>query len=154
MHTELDIARDSIAMNAILNERDNADIAQQQENLRNEMKIKGKQNKERIDNIRKEQSELRTKFIDLNDFIRDCKAKETLAHEKILHETAIKDALEQDIIDLEGKIGNLEMFHDKFKISIDDLMSYENVLNEVVQKMELFKSKDDFLDRCDALCML
>lgn len=140
-------------MNAIVNERENANTIRRQEELREETKINGKRNKIRIDDIRKRQAEIRMKFIESNDFIRQCNGKEAIASENIAYELEMKNKLKQEIDDLEMKIENLNEFHEKFKLSIDELKPYENVLDEVVERMELFDSKHDFLDRFDALCM-
>lgn len=151
MKPEWDIAHDSIAMNAITHDRDNADVIQRQKDLREETKINGKRNQKRIEKIRKMQADLRLKFIESNDFMRQCSEKETKAIEKINEETDTQRVLQQEIDELEMKIENLKKFHEKFRAAIEELKPYEEVLDQVVENMELFQTKDDFLDRCDTL---
>lgn len=152
MNNEWDRARDSIAMNAITNERDNDETIQQQQKSCEATKINGKRNQERVECIQKSQTELRLKFIESNDFMRACSEKEEIAKRKIAEENELKNCLHQEIEVLEKKIENLQRFHGKFANSINGLKSFDEVLNEVVEKMDLFKSKEDFIDRCDALC--
>lgn len=153
MSDEWDRARNSISMNAIINNRDNDETIRQQQKLREATKIKEKRNQERVECIRKSNSQLRLKFIETNDFIRACSEKEEISMRKIEEEIELKKWLHQEIVELEKKTENLEKFHAKFTNSIHGLKSFEEVLDEVVEKMKLFKSKEDFIDRCDALCM-
>lgn len=147
--------RNSIAMDAIMNYKDNDETIRQQQKLRKAIKINGKLNQERIECIRKSNSQLRLKFIETNDFIRACSEKEEIAKRNIADKNERKKCLNQQIEDLEKKIENLERFYEKFTNSINGLKSFERALDEVVVKMELCreKTKEDFIDRCDSLCM-
>lgn len=153
MNGEWDRARNSIAMNAIINNRDNEETIRQQQKLREVTKINKSHNQERVECILVSNSKLRLKFIESNDFIRACSEKEEIAKRKIAEEMKIKKCLHQEIEYLEKKIENLERFYETFTNSINGLKSFEEVLDKAVEKMELFKSKEDFFDRCDALCM-
>lgn len=147
------MARDSIAMNAIIHERNNVETIKQQLKMREQAKIDGKINAKRIEEIRKIQENLREKFIESNEFIRECSEKELGAQKKIDIEHQLQIKLQTEIDELKGSIENLNKFHDEFKAAIIELRPYEDVLEQVVDEMELFTSKRDLLDRCDAICM-
>lgn len=153
MSYEWDRARNSIAINAIINNRGNDETIRQQKIVCEATKINGKRNQERVEFIRKSNSQLRLEFIKNIDFIRACSEKEEIAKRNIEEGIELKTSLHQEIEELEEKTANLEIFHEKFTNSIHGLKSFEEALDEVVEKMKLFKSKEDFIDRCDALCM-
>lgn len=153
MYDGWDRVRDDIAMNAIIIDRDNDETIRQQQKLCNLTKINKRHNLERLECIRMSNSQLRLKFIESNDFIRSCFEKEEIAECKIAKKREMTKCLHQEIEDLEEKIDSLERFHKKFTNSINGLKSFEDVLEKLVLNMKVFKSKEDFVDRCDALCM-
>lgn len=138
-------------MNAIVHERANAVTNEQQQKMREQAKINGKLNAKRIEKIRKMQQNLREKFIESNEFIRECNDKELCAQKRIDNETELQKQLQDDIDAVTKKTGDLRKFHDELKSAIAELKPYEEVLDQVVDEMELFTSKRDLLDRCDAI---
>lgn len=147
------MAVDNIAMKTILHDRNNAEILEQQKKMREEAKVNAKRNKKRIAEVRKMQEDLRQKFIESNNFVCECEEKESEILKKIAVEEEIGNKLQKDIDDMEKRIKDLNDFHENtFKPAIEELSVYEDVLDKVVDEMDLFKSKEDFLDRCDSLC--
>lgn len=147
------MAVDNIAMKTILHNRNNAEILEQQEKMREEAKVNAKRNKKRIKEVRKMQEDLRLKFIESNNFICECEEKEAEISKKIAAEEEIGNKLQKDIDDMEERIKDLTDFHENtFKPAIERNSVYEDVLEKVVNESDLFKSKEDFLDRCDSLC--
>ncbi|XP_031626714.1 structural maintenance of chromosomes protein 1A [Contarinia nasturtii] len=145
---------DNIIMSKVLSDRKNAEVIEQQERMREEVKDKGRRNKKRLKEIRKMQKELRQKFIETNDFINECEHKEAEADKKIAAEVKLQNKLKNDIDDYEERIRKLTEYHeDELKPAIKELSVYENVLQEVVDDMDLFDSKEDFLDRVEALLL-
>lgn len=144
---------DNIIMKKVLSDRKNAEVIEQQERMHEEAKIKGRRNKKRLKEIRKMQKDLRQKFIETNDFINECEQKECEADKKIAAEMEIQKKLQNDIEDYQERIRKLTEYHDEqLKPAIKELSIYEDVLQEVVDDMDLFESKEDFLDRVEALC--
>lgn len=149
------MAPDAVTMSKVVNERESEEVIQQQEKMREQAKVNGKRNDKRIDDLRKMQADLREKFIESNNFARECHEKEYSLDKQIEAERKIQEKLEAEIKDYEERTKNLEDFHEnKFKPAIEEMKVYEDVLQEVVDQMDLFKSKEDFLDRCEAICML
>lgn len=139
-------------MKKVLSDRKNAEVIEQQEKMCEEAKVKAKQNKKRIEEVRKIQKDLRQKFIETNDFINECERKGATVDKQIAVEMEIQKRLQRDMDDYQERIKNLTEYHEKqLKPDIEELSVYENVLQEVVDEMNLFKSKEDFLDRVEAL---
>lgn len=142
-------------MSRVLNDRQNAEVIQQQIEMREQAKVNGKQNEKRIEDLRKIQEDLKEKFIESNNFVRECEEKEAAHDKKIAIELEIQEKLDRDIKGYEIRTKSLEEFHENiFKPAIKEMSVYEDVLQEVVDQMDLFKDKDDFLDRCEAICTL
>lgn len=134
------------------NDRDNAEVVEQHEKMRAEAIAKGKKNKKRTEDLRQSQEDLRQKFIEVNDFINDCKEKEKEFDKKIAAELEIQAKLQKELEEYEEKIKKLTEYNEKtVKPAIEKGKVYEDVLQQVVDKMKIFKNKEDFLDRCEAL---
>lgn len=149
---EWDVAREGIAMNAILHERNNAEVYRMQYEMREQSKAAAKQNIQRAEEIQTLQSKLRDKFIETNELVRKCEQKERNAERCIAVEAAKQKQLNHDIAHISAEYKTLNEFQKKFEQAIDDLLPYEMILDQVVAESDLFKSKKDVLDRCDALC--
>lgn len=149
---EWDVARDGIAMNAILHERNNAEVYRMQYEMREQSKAAAKRNIQRAQDIQELQLKLRDKFIETNELVRKCEEKERNAERCIAVEMAKQKQLNQYIDQVSAELQTLSGFQTKIETAIDDLKPYEIILDEVVAESNLFKSKKDVLDRCDALC--
>lgn len=141
-------------MNGILHGRHNSEIYRMQYEMREEAKADAKRNIERAQDIKELQLMLRFKFIETNELIRKCEEKERNAERTIAVETEKQRQLNRDIEQISEATIQLNEFERKFKRAIDNLKPYEDMLDEVVAESDLFKSKKDVLDRCDALCEL
>lgn len=146
------MAREGIAMNAILHERNNAEIYRMQYEMREQSKTASKQNIQRAQEIMELQMKLRDRFIETNELIRKCEEKERNAERCIAVEKKKQKQLNHDIEQISVELKTLSEFQKKFESAIDDLKPYEHILDQVVAESDLFKSKKDVLDRCDALC--
>lgn len=61
--------------------------------------------------------------------------------------------MQKEIKEYEEKTNELtEFLEGKLLPAIEKGKIYEDVLQQVVDKMDIFKSKEDFLDRIEALC--
>lgn len=140
-------------MHEIENDRRNVRSLHAQQKLCDETKKAGKRGKKRIAKVRETQNETRQKFIESSDFIRDCNAKTKQAKRRIDEEMQAQQILEHEISEFETKIKRITEFHDRFQSAIAEMQPYERMLDDVVSCMDLFVSKDDLLNRCDALCM-
>lgn len=148
---ERDVARESIATNAIADERNNAEVYRMQYEMCEESKAAAKQNLHRSDEIKTLQLKLRDKFVETNELIRKCEEKERTAERCVAGEMKKHKQLNQDIEQISAELNVLKEFRTKFEKAIDDLSSYEEVLDQVVSESNLFRSKQDVLNRCDAL---
>lgn len=147
------MAADNITLKSIQQGRSHDEIIQQQEKMRTEAKENAKQNKKRIEEVRKMQEELRRKFIKANNFICECERKGAIVTNKITEKEEQIEKLQKEYDEIQEKYESMRDWHEKeFLPALDELKVYEDMLEEVVKESDLFESKEDFLDRCKALC--
>lgn len=149
---EWDIAADNILMKKIIQERNNAPIHANQEKMRDEAKVDAKKNTKRIDDVRKSQENLRQKFIEMNNFICECERKKDILEKKIAIEEAADRKLDKDLKELEERLKRMDEYQEnELKPAIEELTVYEEMVQKMVDESELFETKEDFIDCCDAL---
>lgn len=78
-----DVARDGLELKAIQNERDHINYKNEHFKIRSDAIVQEQQNEIRINEIYQIQNDLRNKFIEVNDFIKDCEEKEINADKKV-----------------------------------------------------------------------
>lgn len=150
---EWDVAADNITMKAIQQARSHDEIIQQQDKMRSEAKENAKQNKKRIEEVRKMQEELRQKFIKANNFICQCERKEAIVTNKIAEKEEQIEKLQKEYDEFKEKYEKTRDWHEnEFLPALKELQVFEDMLEEVVRESDLFEDKEDFLDRCKALC--
>lgn len=142
-------------MAMVISNREIAEVVREHERMIEEAKEDAKHDEKRIERLRAMQANLRKKFIETNDFIKDCRAKCKILDEKIASEKENEQNLQREIDELQFKIQDLTQFHEnELKPSVEKLSVYERVLEEIVNDMDIFESKQDFFDRIDALSEL
>uniref|UniRef100_A0A1B0G9U3 DUF4200 domain-containing protein n=1 Tax=Glossina morsitans morsitans TaxID=37546 RepID=A0A1B0G9U3_GLOMM len=94
---------------------------------------------------------LRKRFIEVNSFIKDCVDKKRIAEKKVAEETAQHEILRSVITKYTRSIEELSKFREELKATVKEFEPYEKVLQEVVEKSDIFQSVKDCMDRCDAL---
>lgn len=98
------------------------------------------------------QENLRQRFIDMNNFICDCEKKKAIIEKKIAIEEAADRQMDKDIKEVEDELARLKKYDENELIpNIAKLSVYEDLIQKMVDESDLFKSQEDFMDRCDAL---
>lgn len=123
----------------------------QQEAMRRQARADTLANEKRIRDIFRMDREMRERFISVNDFIRDCEEKERIAEGKIGVERAIHESIREEMANIDESLGVLEEFLKRLTATVTEFEPYERVIEEVVEKSELYKNVKDMIDRCDAL---
>lgn len=123
----------------------------QQESHQKKAAIQKKINEKRIDDMHQTQTKLREKFIQVNDFMKQCLGKTTRAENQISHELEQQGNLRKEIAKIERDLHELTIFEEKFKKIIEEFKPYEDVFNEVIKCSDTFESFEDLMGRCDAL---
>lgn len=137
---------------AIENEREFVEMSKQQNEIKNKAALQTKINEKRIEEMYKIQEKLRDKFIQVNDFMKECQEKKTRAETQILTEVEEQARLTSNIAEIQNDLDVLTEFHKKFEDSILQLQHYEDVFNDVIKDSDV-ESFDDLMARCDALSM-
>lgn len=88
----------------------------------------------------------------MNNFICDSERKIATLENQIAAEQAADRQMDKDIKELEEKLARMKEYQKKdLEPSIAELKAYEDVVQKMVDESDLFKSKEDFIDRCNAL---
>lgn len=122
-----------------------------QDDMLEHSKRQAASNASRIRKLYKIHAHLRKRFIEVNNFIKDCDDKKRVADKKVAEETALHTELTENIEKFKRAISELTEFREVLKATVDELEPYETVIQEVVEKSEIFDSVKDCMDRCDAL---
>lgn len=146
-----DVPREGLQHEAIENEREFVEMSTQQEVFQKKAAIQKKINEKRIDDMNETQSNLRERFIQVNEFMRECIEKTVRAENQIEGELAQQEKLKQEIEVIERDLSELSAFEEKFKEIIKEFQPYEDVFNEVIRASDTFQSFEDLMSRCDAL---
>lgn len=126
-------------------------MSTQQEVFQKKAAIQQKINEKRIDDMNAIQSNLRERFIKVNEFMRECLEKTLRAENQIGSELSQQATLKQEIGEIERDLSELSTFEEKFKEIIKEFQPYEDVFNEVIEASDTFESFEDLMSRSDAL---
>uniref|UniRef100_A0A1A9W1Z0 DUF4200 domain-containing protein n=1 Tax=Glossina brevipalpis TaxID=37001 RepID=A0A1A9W1Z0_9MUSC len=148
-----DSSGDSVELLYIRNEREHAAMLHLQEEMLENSKKQSAGNAKRIRKLYKIHGKLRKRFIEVNSFIKDCADKKRVAEKKVVEETAQHEMLKSDITKCTETIAELSSFRENLKSTVKEFEPYEKVLEEVVEKSDIFLSTKDCMDRCDALML-
>lgn len=129
-------------------------MSTQQEVFQKKAAIQQKINEKRIDDMNAIQSNLRERFIKVNEFMRECLEKTLRAENQIESELSQQATLKQEIGEIERDLSELSTFEEKFKEIIKEFQPYEDVFNEVIEASDTFESFEDLMSRSDALSNL
>lgn len=93
--------------------------------MRQEAQLAGKINEQRVADINQVQDNLRQQFIEVNEFIQDCKVKESEAQKKIVIEEERQKELQAQIEELTDEVKELNEFEEVLKEAVDKFKPYE-----------------------------
>lgn len=82
----------------------------------------------------------------------DSERKIVTLEKQIAAEQSTGRQMDKNIEEVEKKLAHLKEYQEKdLKPSIEELSAFEDVIQKMVDESDLFKSKEDFIDRCNAL---
>lgn len=126
-------------------------MTSQQELFQKKAAIQKKINEKRINNMHETQSKLREKFVQVNEFMKDCLEKTVRAEKQIQTELTEQEILRKEIRKVEHDLNELSTFEAKFKEIIKEFQPYEDVFNEVIATSDALETFDDLMSKSDAL---
>lgn len=144
--------REGLQHEAIENEREYYEMFEQQEIHKKKAAIQSKVNEKRIDEMYRTQENLREKFVDVNQFMKDSMEKTIRAENQISAELKQQENLKEEIEAISRDINELSLFESKFKEIVKEFQIYEDVFGEVIEQSE-FESFADLMNQCDSLSM-
>ncbi|XP_037935623.1 uncharacterized protein LOC119669693 [Teleopsis dalmanni] len=137
----------------IRNQREYMDMLEMQEKVMESSKKQTKINESRMDELRKEHTEMRERFIQTSNFINQCADKMHLAENDIKEQHDLGTKLRQRIEELTKSLQELDTFRKTLNETVKEFLPYEKIMEDVVRESGTFQSVKDFMDRCDALLM-
>lgn len=149
-----DTAGDSVELLHIRNKREHNDMLQLQEEMLETAKQNAVINANRNVQLHKQQTKLRRRLIEVNNFIKDCSDKRHLSEKKVEEEMQTHAKLQADIVEHTKSIEELIEFRNELKKTVVEFEPYESVVKEVVEMSDIFESVKDCMGRCDALSKL
>ncbi|XP_064547641.1 uncharacterized protein LOC135434849 [Drosophila montana] len=148
-----DAAGDSIELLYIHNTREHEKMVRLQEEMLVDSRRQATINEARVKKMYRTQEVLRQRFIEVNNFIKDCADKKRIAEKAINTESELHKELSEDIKKFMTSISELTTFREALKGTVEELQPYEKVLEDVVNISDIFVSPKDCMDRCDALML-
>lgn len=145
------MVKDYIAFERIINQGQQNEVRQIQCKTMEESKVNSKQIESRSNEVKKLQIKLRENFIETNEVLREYKQKECIYTKLIDDECKNESELRQEIDEIEKKITNFCTFKETLDKAIEDLRPFEDTIDKIVLKMDLFHSKEELLDRINAM---
>jgi hypothetical protein len=97
----------------------------QQQQVQKKSQIQTKINEKRIEKMYNVQEKLRKKFIDVNEFMKDCMEKTARAENQIDLEINQQIKLNKEIENIQNDLNELSIFEEKFKETIKEFQPYE-----------------------------
>jgi len=147
-----DVPREGLQHEAIEKEHEFVEMCTQQEAFKKKAAIQRKVNEKRIDDMHQTQTKLREKFIQVNEFMKECLAKATRAENQIAVELEQQESLQKETTEIEKDLNELSGFAGKFENIIKELQPYEDVFNVVIDDPAVkFSNFDELTSQCDAL---
>ncbi|XP_063696027.1 cilia- and flagella-associated protein 73-like [Culicoides brevitarsis] len=148
-----DCPREGFELSGIQNERELFNVSREQEEMRAKATKASKINEKRILEINDVQESLRQQFVEVNDFIQNCKAKEAEAQKNITEENEKQKVLKHDIEKLKKEVVELAEFETSLQEIVKKFQIYEDIINQVVKESDFFDNVDDLMAKCDALML-
>lgn len=146
-----DVPREGLQHETIQNEREFVEMSSQQEMFQKKAAIQKKINEKRVNDMNATQSKLREKFVQVNEFMKECLEKTVRAEKQIKTELTEQEILRKEIRKVEQDLNELSTFEAKFKEIIKEFQPYEDVFNEVIATSDSFETFDDLMSKSDAL---
>ncbi|XP_055842562.1 glucose dehydrogenase [FAD, quinone]-like [Episyrphus balteatus] len=139
---------------ALQNEREHVKMLQLQEEMLDNARRQGIINSNRIDELFSLQDQTRKRFIEANNFFKDCDEKKKFAESKVSEEKQLHVELKKSINAYKNNNCILSKFREVLQKVVKDFEPFEVVIQEVVSSPDNnWSSIKDCMDGCDALMM-
>jgi hypothetical protein len=148
-----DVPREGLQHETIENERNYHEMFNQQDMYKKKAEIQRKVNQKRIEDMQQTQLNLKEKFINVNQFMKECMDKTKRSEEQIDTQLESQKTLKTQIEAIERDLVELSVFETKFKEIVKEFQPYEDVFKEAIESSE-YTSFEDLMSRCDSLSKL
>ncbi|GAB0095721.1 hypothetical protein DMENIID0001_111380 [Sergentomyia squamirostris] len=126
------------------------DVKRQQDDMRKSAKKQRNLNESRLDRIYTDQSATKNKCLNLNDFLRICRDRETQAEHREAEELRKQQKYLQEINELTDKIGEMKSFQEDLQGKVEELKPYDTAVKLAAEGSTQFSTPEDLMSFCDA----
>ncbi|XP_058817109.1 uncharacterized protein LOC131680410 [Topomyia yanbarensis] len=146
-----DVARLSFEIKGIQGNRVYEEVTREQQHLRALSHKQFRMNENRLSEADKLLQTLWVDFVEVNNFLKDCEAKENESYETMETEKRRQIVFHEKIEHMELDLIILKDFGQMYEQTIKDYAPYESVLKKTIKVSETFDTTDDLMKRCDSL---
>lgn len=125
-------------------------VKHQQDDMRKCARKQRNVNSSRLEKIYIDQEATRTKCLELNEFLRECQERETLAEQREAEELLKQETYMQEIDQLTNKIAELRDFKRDLGEKVEEMKIYRTVVEQAAEDSTQFASPEGLMSFCDA----
>lgn len=146
-----DVARLNFELKGIQSNREYENVTQEQNRMRFHSYDQLRSNEKRLTNAKILLSKLWEDFVEVNDFLKDCEAKENESFETMDNEKKKQSLHKEEIGKLDSDLSTLQRFINEYHKTVDKYRVFEDALVQTIQASNVFGSINDLTKRCDSL---
>ncbi|XP_059609088.1 calcium-binding and coiled-coil domain-containing protein 1 [Phlebotomus argentipes] len=126
------------------------EVSRQQDDMRKSAQKQRNLNSARMGKIYQDQKTTRSKCLTLNDFLRVCQERESVAERLESEEMRKQEKYAQEIESLTAKIAEMRAFKGDLEGKVQELQPFEKAVELAAEDSTQFSSPDDLMSICDA----
>ncbi|XP_039448105.1 uncharacterized protein LOC120427318 [Culex pipiens pallens] len=148
-----DVARLSFELKGIQSNREYEEVTKEQNRMRAHSYDQFRLNEKRLANAEKLLRLLWDDFVEVNDFLKDCEAKENESYETMDVEKKKQSHYHEEIGKLDSDLSFLNKFIHEYDKTVDEYKIFEEVLVQTIHTSVIFENINDLMKRCDSLLL-
>uniref|UniRef100_A0A182Q2N3 DUF4200 domain-containing protein n=1 Tax=Anopheles farauti TaxID=69004 RepID=A0A182Q2N3_9DIPT len=148
-----DVARNGFELKGIHTDREYMEITKEQHRMRAQAERQVAVNRKRLRQTTELLQRMRSEFVELNDFLKDCEMKEQNALDTVKREKEKHEQYGKKIAQLETDLEKLDDFVVKYEQTIDQFEPFERVMKETIAESKTFNDMEELIQRCDSLLL-
>uniref|UniRef100_A0A182TNS8 DUF4200 domain-containing protein n=1 Tax=Anopheles melas TaxID=34690 RepID=A0A182TNS8_9DIPT len=148
-----DVARNGFELKGIHNDREYMEITKEQHRMREQAQRQVVTNRKRLEQTTDLLQRMRSDFVELNDFLKDCEMKEQGALDTVKREKEKHVQYEEKIAQLESDLEQLDEFVVKYEETINQFEPFEKVMEQTIAESKTYETMQDLIQRCDSLLL-
>ncbi|XP_055635628.1 uncharacterized protein LOC129775223 [Toxorhynchites rutilus septentrionalis] len=149
-----DVARLGLDLMGIQSNREYQQVTKEQSRMRKDCQKKSRINEKRLQEANKLVEMLLNNFVEVNDFLKSCEAKENESYAIMESERNKQINFNKKIEKIEDDLQILRHFIGNFESTVKQFQPFEDVLEETIQSSSVYGSVEELMKRCDSLLLV